>query len=842
VEERAIRDRQDQILYQSQTVQSDAQAERAPDPLAAQYIKLLNASLKAQTSGLGVGMWRTGVYLLGDGESYYRLASEWRGIFSSEKSLLEPVRVWEAAAARELAAAWDLPDVPGAPGPGPYQHPLQFQTLLTSDQLGAYIHLPALETNGFAVQAVPLFDAVPHQVKEGKAISLGKVIVRRSATETEYRVDLDDLTRHVFVAGLTGSGKTNTIFHILKEAAASEVPFLVLDPAKTEYRELLEDQNLHGRLQIFTLGNEWISPFRLNPFEVVGHPTISVGTHLDLLVSVFSASFGMWPPLPQILEQSLHAVYKDRGWDIASNTNHRLDTAPDKADAFKADAFPTLAELATKADQILGQLGYEGKVVENMRAALLTRLNGLRAGGKGRMLNVQRSLPMDALLENPTILELQDIGADEDKAFLMGLLLIRLYEYRLAHDSVERLRHLIVIEEAHRLLTNVGPRKSEEEGDARGKAVETFTNILAEIRAYGQGVIVADQIPGKLAPEIMKNTNLKMAHRLVAVDDRKSLAGTMVMDEPQTRALATLSRGQAAVFSEGDDAPILVEVPKAKGDGENAPSPERVRDYMSSNGVVKSNRGPFHPLPDVNIFDPTVYTALDAATSLADDPVFKRDFVRLVVSITEDAGALDTVWNDLVARSQAEQRAGMDGTVLLRALVTYASAWFAHRRGGQEAWSYADTEELSNRLRTVLLAKLEGRNALQAVQAFRALMHRLHARLVDPFPGCSAICTQSPPVCLYRRMVADFIGGSKERLVGEWKNAYVSDKALALEVSQHECEELVGGDVQPGMMRRICLCYAQHMLSSHSVENHRVILRTLLDNRHIEDEGSEKDG
>src|SRR5205814_269464 len=130
----------------------------------------------------------------------------------------------------------------------------------------------------------------------------------------------------------------------------------------------------------------------------------------------------------------------------------------------------------------------------DMRGALLTRINGLRAGGKGRMLDVQRSLPMDALLKHPTVLELEGMGDDDDKAFVMGLLLIRLYEHRRAGGEVAGLQHLLVIEEAHRLLTNVGPRSSQEEADPRGKAVETFANLLSEIRAYGQGVIVADQI------------------------------------------------------------------------------------------------------------------------------------------------------------------------------------------------------------------------------------------------------------------------------------------------------------------------------------------------------------
>src|SRR5262249_17937222 len=155
-----------------------------------------------------------------------------------------------------------------------------------------------------------------------------------------------------------------------------------------------------------------------------GSKKIPVGVHLDLLRSVFTASFGMWTPLPQILEQCLHAVYKDRGWDTTANSNHRLD-----AKSNVADAFPTLSELAAKVDDVLQQSGWESKIKDDLRASLITRINGLRAGAKGRMLDVQRSLSMDELLNAATVFELQEMGDDDDKAFLMGLLLIRLYEY-----------------------------------------------------------------------------------------------------------------------------------------------------------------------------------------------------------------------------------------------------------------------------------------------------------------------------------------------------------------------------------------------------------------------------
>jgi hypothetical protein len=820
------------VIYETRVVRATSEAEKSPSPLAAYYTKLLDTLSKSLQAGLEVGLWRTAVYLLGDDASYYRLASVWRGIFSGTKSIPEPVRVWDNQVASRLAAGWALPDTEGAPGPGHFRYPLEYQTLLNSTQLAAYIHLPQLETSGYALSAVPEFDVVPSSVRDDKAVSIGAVMERTRKTELPYRIELNDLTRHAFVAGVTGAGKTNTVFHLLMEAAKLGSSFLVLEPAKTEYRALMNDRALGGSLQVFTLGDELTSPFRLNPFEVVSWPAVPVGVHLDLVRSAFTASFGMWTPLPQILERCLHAVYADRGWDITSNGNHRLGGNSDVA-----EAFPTLAELAAKAEEIIQKLGYEAKITDDMRASLLTRLNGLRVGGKGSMLDVQRSLPMDDLLSRPTVLELQNMGDDDDKAFVMALLLIRLYEYRRAGNESSNLQHILVIEEAHRLLANSGPRKDEEQGDPHAKAVETFSNLLSEIRAYGQGVIVADQVPVKLAPDIIKNTNLKICHRIVASDDRAIMAGAMAMEKKQALALATLKLGQAAVFGTRDDAPVLVEVGKVKGEDNDAPPKDPlVRKHMSSSEVLKRNKELFRPLlPEVDMSQPAAYRARDAARILVDDSTFKRDFVRLVISITENDGALARLWDDLIVRAQVVLQDGIDETVMLRALITFASSWFARRRGSQGGWSYADTAELDDNLRGLLLAKLDGGDTRRLLKSFREVMYRLHARRFEPFGGCAKICTQNPPVCVYRRAVEDYMGWSKEDLVGEWKKAIkVATSAperlgdLWAETGRASYELIESDDSQAQASSRIRLCYAQHQLAKFFPTEHQKWLDFLI--------------
>jgi hypothetical protein len=732
-----------------------------PIPLAQHYFELLQVFQRTLTEGLAVGAWRTAVYLLGDSDSYPRLASLWRGIFSGPASLPEPVRVAENSAVADWAVGWALPEVIGAPGPGDYRRPYEFQTLLNSSQLAAYVHLPQLETCGFRVTTVPSFDTVPKSDTGG--LQLGAVIDRGHTTTNDYSLDPNALTRHAFIAGVTGSGKTNTVFHLLKQMAKANVPFLVIEPAKTEYRALLTDPELGLCLRVYTVGDERIAPFRLNPFEVVGWPKTPVGVHIDLLRSVFTASFGMWTPLPQVLEQCLHGIYRDHGWDTATNTNPRSDGKSNIV-----SAFPTLSDLLAKVEEVTQQLGYDPEATSRVRAALRTRINSLRAGGKGLMLDGRRSIPTDDLLSHPTVLELEGMGDDDDKAFMIGLLFIRLVEYRRAMGQLETIRHVLVIEEAHRLLANVAPRGSEETADPRGKAVETFANLLSEIRAYGQGVIVADQIPVKLAPDVIKNTNLKIVHRIVAADDRSVLAGAMAMNERQAGSLATLTRGQAAVFAEEDDAPVLVQVPPAKGDKILGIPTEGQVSSAWKRAIAESGLSEaFLTYTTCRLYcqppNPRCSYARQIAEQTALTDVFATFGLSLILSPDESRLAETSATLYVPVRRvllQALLGPNVD-PVQVRCAITHALYNFVSRRAVQYNWKYTEALNLTFLLLPALVAIAEGRSPNQ--DATRRLVegcrqYRLACRFVGPFYGCQHICSGS---CFFRYFIEPFVANPK---------------------------------------------------------------------------------
>ena len=254
--------------------------------------------------------------------------------------------------------------------------------------------------------------------------------------------------------------------------------------------------------------------------------------------------------MPYILEKAVYEIYSDRGWDIVENINR-----------FGLTEYPTLSNLYNKIDVIVDNMGYHQEVQSNVKAALQARVYSLMIGGKGAMLNTPKSVPIEELLSRPVVMELEDLGDDETKSFVIGILLVQLYEYRKSQmtKGSKQLSHILMVEEAHRLLKNVS--EAGEGGNTRAKSVEFFCNLLAEIRTFGQGILIADQIPTKLAPDTIKNTNLKIVHRTVALEDRETIGKAMNMSSEQIEYLSSLRRGYAAIYAEGDNRPKCVKLP-----------------------------------------------------------------------------------------------------------------------------------------------------------------------------------------------------------------------------------------------------------------------------------------
>jgi len=510
-------------------------AEESNNPRARHYLDLLRAAREKHEVACHQGMWDVYVFLLACGRQRLALGAEaLLGAFAGPESKPQPVRL--LACIPGQARSWrDLPC-----------------TRLTSGEAAALARPPAEEFPGYQLPELVDFAVSLPAVNQPERVAVGVVLDRGRRTGNWFEVGLDDLCKHVLIAGVPGSGKTQTCQYLLRQLwEEHRIPWLVMEPAmKSEYRALLTTPTVRD-LHIFTLGDETCVPFRFNPLEV--RPRVHVQTHIDGLIALFNAAFALVTPMPYVLALSLHRVYSERGWDLTMG-RHPLGHVP--------EAQPTLSDLAATIGRLVKELGYDAEITANIQAGLQTRLSSLAAGAKGIMLDRPSSVSMDYLLSRPAVLEFAAMGNDEDKAFVLGAMLLHLAEHRRAGGLVgNRLRHVTVVEEAHRLLAAAPQNLPAEEANARGKAVESFVNLLAEVRAYGEGIVVVEQVPTKLAPEVLKNTNLKVVHRLVAEDERRRVGGCMNMSDKQMRHLSTLLCGHAAVFAEGCRNAYLVQVP-----------------------------------------------------------------------------------------------------------------------------------------------------------------------------------------------------------------------------------------------------------------------------------------
>lgn len=444
-------------------------------------------------------------------------------------------------------------------------------TWLTAAEISMLAGLPQKEVPGLELREQVGFGLNIGAPAQDDALELGHIMREGSPLE-DRRVSLDrrELNKHVFIAGTTGSGKTTTCHRLLASSAANKrpLPFLVVEPAKTEYRALLADPLFRDTL-VFTVGNERGVPFRFNPFEFL--PEESLSGHVDLLKACFMASFDMEAAIPNLLEEGLYRAYEVYGWDFRDDSNRFLKN---RTDAWNCGGryFPTISSYIDIVLSLVDEKGFDERLRDEYKGSIRARLDSLRAGAKGLMLDTPLSVDFMELLDRQVILELEGLKSGEDKSFLMGLVLGRMVEaLKIRHARDADFRHITLVEEAHRLLTRPMPGDSPN----RKLGVETFSDLLAEVRKYGESLIIVDQIPGKLASEVLKNTNTKIIHKLFARDDKDVVGDTMALSDKQRAYLSHLAPGEAVMFAQGWKKPVDVQIERLSVGTDDADIPEQ---------------------------------------------------------------------------------------------------------------------------------------------------------------------------------------------------------------------------------------------------------------------------
>jgi hypothetical protein len=672
-------------------------------------------------------------------------------------------------------------------------------SLINSKDLSNYVHFPSEEFPGFMIRPFARFNVSLDESKK-TGIVIGKVLDQRRKLDSWYRIPKDEMKKHSLIVGTTGSGKTNTVFYILMELSKQNIPFLVIEPVKTEYRKLLYGEQFKKDLQVFTLGDNNVSPFRLNPFKVT--PGISVQTHLDLLKSVFNASFYMWGPLPHVLERCLHEIYLDKGWDLSSNNNTR---------GYHRNANPTLTDLYNKVDEVVDRLGYSPETTMELKSSLKTRVNSLRIGGKGLMLDTRSSIDFSKLMSRSTVLELETLGDDEEKSFIMGIILTMIYEYYVSKGipDEKKLTHITVIEEAHRLLSNFGPANPYT-GNMKGKAVETFTNILSEIRTYGEGLLIVDQIPAKLTSDVIKNTNLKIMHRIVSEDDRKIMTASMNIDDMESRKVTSLGKGEAVVYSEGDDGAYNIQVDKAsicEGIGDDD---QLIRSAMSEYIEDLDYIAPFETCTK---YCKSICQYKSLGELINNNERFYSTLTPLTLCIIDGAGQLEPLLIQMLEQGNDESRRVNNSEGVKTCAIILGIERFFENLGRKYGWDYNVIEELKLCFldlykKTLTIYLNDGSISIdeEKMLKFREIYNAL-CKERQPYPLCSKICTDN--TCLYRFFLEDTLD---DKDYHNWFKEVVNKRGEDMWEQLDQICKVAARDLHrdgtPETILKLSLCYA----------------------------------
>lgn len=407
-------------------------------------------------------------------------------------------------------------------------------TLVSGRELPMHLGLPTRSVHGLPIIEHAEFgrnvpdEAMPDEDK----MNLGKIYHMGKLESAELILNRQAMASHTFITGSTGTGKSNAVYHLLDEITKNgQTTFLVVEPAKGEYK------NVFGNctdVQVFGTNPRETPLLRMNPFAFPEN--IHILEHIDRLVEIFNACWPMYAAMPAVLKDAIERSYQKVGWDLRNSESEK-------------GIFPTFFDLLDILPGVIEESHYSKDTQSDYVGALCTRVKSLTNGIYGSVLCAEDALTDEALFDRNVIVDLSRVGSMETKSLLMGILVMKLQEYRMCSSGMNsRLRHVTVLEEAHNLLRKTSAEQSQEGANLQGKSVEMLANAIAEMRTYGEGFIIADQAPGLLDMSVIRNTNTKIILRLPDEEDRKLVGKSAALKEAQIDELSKLPLGVAAVY------------------------------------------------------------------------------------------------------------------------------------------------------------------------------------------------------------------------------------------------------------------------------------------------------
>ncbi len=535
-------------------------------------LERIDLQLKRLQEFESLGMWECSAYFMSERSHTAEIAaSTYKALMRGENSGVEvcAVNSWRSFEKKQvqLLAEYALnlihPVFSYQSSAG--EIPVTPCSLVSGNELAIHMGLPRKSVCGLPVIEHADFgkEVVSYSRRETQAtVNLGHVFHMGSECANYVRLDRSSLSMHTFVTGSTGSGKSNTVYEMLRQLDTVGVNFLVVEPAKGEYKNVFgHDANV----SVFGTNPDYTELLRINPFRFP--KGVHVLEHVDRLIEIFNVCWPMYAAMPAVLKEAVLQSYEVCGWDLQTSEND-----------YDEDLFPTFRDLLTELVDVVDNSAYDQEVKSNYKGSLETRIRSLANGLNGQIFSTDE-VDNRVLFDRNVIVDLSRIGSLETKSLIMGILVMRLNEHRMtgAEGMNVPLRHVTVLEEAHNILKRTSPGEGGAEGaNVAGKSVEMLSNAIAEMRTYGEGFIIADQSPSAVDISAIRNTNTKIIMRLPDEADRRLAGRAAALKAEQLDEIAKLPRGVAVVYQNDWLEPVLCKIGRFAG--EERPYQARVQE------------------------------------------------------------------------------------------------------------------------------------------------------------------------------------------------------------------------------------------------------------------------
>ncbi len=502
------------------------------------------------------GMWECAAYFISEEPPVAEIAAAtYKSIIQGKNSGVEvsSINSWNEDNAKEIIKNINN-----------FEHPsfryndnifVKATSLISSKELGIQMGLPKKSVIGFPVvehssfaQEVITYNA--NEDNDRKSITIGKIFNMGKITEKVMQLSKESMAMHTFITGSTGSGKSNTIYEILDQLDTVGVKFMIIEPAKGEYKNVFGNRN---NVTVLGTNPNYSELLKINPFKFP--KSVHVLEHVDRLIEIFNVCWPMYAAMPAVLKDAVLCAYEDCGWDLVESVNKISD-----------ELFPTFTDLEKELWTVIKNSAYSEELKGNYIGSLVTRIKSLTNGLNGQIF-ASDEIDNKILFDENVIIDLSRIGSLETKSLIMGILVMRLNEYRMseATEMNSKLKHVTVLEEAHNILKRISNEQNSESSNVSGKSVEMLSNAIAEMRTYGEGFIIADQSPNAVDVSAIRNTNTKIIMRLPDEVDRRLAGKAAALKDEQLDEIAKLPKGVAVVYQNDWIEPVLCKINRFEG-------------------------------------------------------------------------------------------------------------------------------------------------------------------------------------------------------------------------------------------------------------------------------------